>query len=291
MCDRQTIEKWASEMQAAKLSRRALGMAGGGAVLAGSLAGCTTMGMGGLTERMVTFAAPGGTADAFLVHPARGEHPAVIFWPDIAGLREAKRQMARRLARQGYAVLVMNPYYRDRAGEIWEDFAAFADSGGFQTVGPWREKLNSQAVQGDARAAAAYLDGLDAVDSDAGMGTQGYCMGGPFALWSAAALPNRIKAAASFHGGGLVRESAASPHRLMDQMDAELLIAIARDDAADNPDHERILNESATAAGIAAEIDVYAGDHGWTVPDSPAYSQVPAERAWANLTELYETRL
>ena len=293
MCDEDKLARWARE----GLSRRQFGALGGMA----ALAACAPMedgsdgesgGAAQLTEESVTFATPDGTMDGFFVHPVSGSAPAVLFWPDIAGLREAKRNMARRLAGRGYAVLVANPYYRDVAGQQFEDFAAFAGNGGFQKVGPWREKLKADAIMRDAKAAIGWLDGQAAVDTARGVGTQGYCMGGPFTVWTAAAVPARARAAASFHGGGLVRDGdPMSPHNLLDETQASFLIAIAQDDDAEAPTHKDVLRAAAQAANRPAEIEVYAGDHGWTVPDSPAYAQAAAERAWANLLELYGTAL
>lgn len=291
MCDEAKLAKWARE----GLSRRQFGAAGGMA----ALAACVPMKSGegmvdapAMVENAVTFRTADGTMDGFFVHPVSTPAPAVLFWPDIAGLRETKRKMARRLAGRGYSVLVVNPYYRDVAGEQFADFAGFAGNDGFQTVKPWRDKLDAAAIMRDARAATAWLDAQDAVDSDEGMGTQGYCMGGPFALRTAAAVPDRVEAAASFHGGGLVRDDTdMSPHLLMDRMEADLLIAIAQDDDAEDPDHKDILRRAAMAADLDARVEVYAGDHGWTVPDSPAYAQAAAERAWADLMALYEEEL
>jgi carboxymethylenebutenolidase len=174
--------------------------------------------------------------DAFMVQPASGKHPAVILWPDIASIRESKRNIARKLASAGYAVLVVNPYYRDVAGEQFADFADFIADGGFQKVGPWRGKLNAQAIMSDTTAIVGWLDQQPGVDTARGIGTQGYCMGGPFTVWSAAAVPSRIKAAASFHGGGLVRpDNPMSPHALLGKIKASLLIAVAQDDDAKAP--------------------------------------------------------
>ena len=272
MCDEQDLARWAR----GKVSRRAFG---GGAMAAG-VAACAPVNAdvdrpaaGGLTERMVSFAAPGGTMDGFFVHPADRASPLVLLWPDIAGLREAKRQMARRLAGEGYAVFVANPYYRDVAGEQFADFAAFAAADGFQTVRPWR----------------AWLDTQDGVDTARGIGTQGYCMGGPFTVWSTAAV-ERMRAAGSFHGGGLVRDDADSPHRML-RGDAHYLIAIAQNDDAKEPEAKTALREAADAAGAAAEIEVYPADHGWCVPDSPAYDQPAAERAWGRLLATYAEAL
>ncbi len=292
MCDEAKLKEWSRGIS----SRREFGvLAGVAAVTACAPGDVTASGDDAsmdLTESGVSFETADGTMDAFFVHPASGQHPGVILWPDIAGLREAKRNMARRLAGEGYAVLVLNPYYRDVSGEQFADFAAFIEASGFQQVGPWREKHNPENIGEDTRAAVQFLDMNDAVDTDRGIGVQGYCMGGPLTIWSTAAVPARIKAGASFHGGGLVREDdPSSPHKFFDEADAGYLIAIAQDDHAKNPDHKLILAEAAGRAARPAKIDVYAGDHGWTVPDSPAYAQAAAERAYDDLLALYRDYL
>ena len=293
MCDELQLQSWAKDA----LSRRQFGaVAGAGAVAACAPTGTRTdsgdAAAGGLTETTVTFETADGTMDAFFVHPAKGKHPGVVFWPDIASIREAKRNMARRLAGEGYAVLVLNPYYRDVKGEQFADFATFAAQGGFQKVGPWRGKLNADTVGSDAKAAVAWLDAQPSVDTGYGIGTQGYCMGGPFTIWSAAAVPSRILAAASLHGGGLVREDYdKSPHKVLGVLDAGLLIAVAKNDDAKDPQAKVTFAEAARKAGVSAEVDVYDGDHGWTVPDSPAYAEPAAEKAYADLLELYQANL
>lgn len=294
MCDEADIKQWAKQV----IDRRRFGALAGTAAIAacapgamsasGEASGPAAM---GLKESTVTFATDDGTMDAFWVHPSSGKHPAVIFWPDIASIRESKRNMARRLAGEGYAVLVMNPYYRDVAGEQFADFAEFAAEDGFQKVRPWREKLSSFAVKRDAKAAVAWLDAQEAVDSARGIGSQGYCMGGPFTVYSAHSVPARVKAAASFHGGGLVREDDESPHKLLAETQAGYLFAIAKNDDARSPEDKTALAEATTAAGRPAQVEVFAGDHGWCVPDSPAYAQAPAEKAWADLLRLYAANL
>jgi carboxymethylenebutenolidase len=287
MCDEANLQNWAQ----AQISRRQFGALTGAGVLAAGAAAPLSAAPA-LTERMVSFATPDGTADGFFVHPASGTHPAVILWPDIAGLREAKRAMARELAAQGYAVLVINPYYRDVAGEQFADFADFIAKGGFQKVGPWRARLAASAVMSDARAITGWLDGQAAVDAKRGIGTQGYCMGGPFTIWSAAAVPSRIKAAASFHGGGLVRpDNPMSPHAQLGVVKAGLLIAVAKDDDAKAPADKGTFADAAKAAGVAATVTVYDGNHGWMVPDSPAYAAAEARRGEGDLLALYKAQL
>lgn len=240
-----------------------------------------------LPERMVRVPTPDGTADAFLVHPAKGTHPGVIVWPDIAGLREAKKVIARRLAARGYAVLVVNQYYRNAPAPVLGSFAEWHTLEGQAKIAPMRAALTNQAVARDGAAYAAFLDTLPEVDKRRGIGTQGYCMGGPFTVRTAAAAPTRVKAAASFHGGGLVTDEADSPHRLLASTQAAYLFAFARNDDAKAPGDKDALRESADVAKRPAEIEVYAADHGWCVPDSPVYDQAEADRAFARLLALY----
>jgi len=293
MCDEAKLKEWAAGV----VSRRDF------AVLAGasSMVACAPGAAGGdaeasamldLSESAVTFETADGTMDAFFVHPIEGKHPAVIFWPDIGSIREAKRNMARRLAGEGYAVLVLNPYYRDVAGEQFVDFAAFFGNDGFATVAPWREKLDADSIGRDTVSAVEWLDTQAAVDTSRGIGTQGYCMGGPFTVWSSAAVPGRIRAAASFHGGGLVREGdAKSPHNMLEQAEAAYLIAIARDDHEKEPDAKLLFAKAAGRAARPAKLEVYEGDHGWTVPDSPVYAEPAAEQAYADLLNFYGENL
>lgn len=282
MCDETDLEEFARQ----GTNRRAF--VAGGAMA--SLAACTSVETGGgaanLTETMVSIPTPDGTMDAFFVHPAKPA-TAVILWPDIAGLREAKKAMARRLAGSGYAVLVANPYYRDAPAPQFADFAAFQAQGGFEKVGPWRTKATApDAIGRDATALVAWLDAQRAVNTKRGIGNQGYCMGGSFTIYTAAAVPGRVKAAASFHGGGLVTDKPDSPHRRL-QRGTGYLIAIAKNDDSKQPTAKTMLREAADAAGVQAEIEVYAADHGWCVPDSPAYNQAEADRTWTRMLALY----
>ena len=287
MCDSEMMKKWAE----GAMTRRRFGQVAAASGLAFGAAGCATMAMPSQSGRDVSFATPDGTLDGWFVAPSGAKRPGVVFWPDIAGLRPANKAMASRLASEGHAVLVINPYYRDVSGQQFEDFAEFAASDGFQKVRPWREKLTADAIMRDAKAAIAWLDTQSEVDSERGIGTQGYCMGGPFTFWTAAAVPARVRAAASFHGGGLVRDGASSPHRMADESQAGYLVAIAQDDDAKDPAATATLRETFAAIDNPAEIEVYAGDHGWTVPDSPAYAPQAAERAWERLRALYAREL
>ena len=231
--------------------------------------------------------------DGFFVHPASGKHPAVILWPDIAGIRDAKKVMARRLAGAGYSVLVPNPYYRSAPAPQFADFDDWRANGGMQKVGPWMQQNTPANVAETTVAVVAWLDRQASVDASKGVGVQGYCMTGSWTIYSAAAVPSRVKAAVSFHGGGLVGDAANAPVNLLDDLadDARVLIAIAKNDDARAPTDKDALRAAATAAGADVEIEVYEGDHGWTVLDSPVYTEAAAERAWSRLLATYQAAL
>lgn len=288
MCDEVKLAEWAKQ----GLTRRSFGLGAGVTALAACApAPGAASGQGGVSEQAVTFNTADGTMDAILFSSGKPA-PGVIFWPDIAGIRDAKKMMARRLTESGYTVLLVNPYYRDVAGQQFTDLVDFFQNDGFPKVASWREKFTADAVMRDADAIVDYLDGRDEVDSSRGIGTQGYCMTGPFTLWTAASRPDRVKAAASFHGGGLVQaDNPQSPHRMMGTMSADLLIAIAQDDDAKAPDDKDALRKAADEAGRQAQIEVFPGDHGWTVYDAPSYAKEPAEKAWADLMALYQKAL
>lgn len=290
MCDKQDLARWANS----GVSRRSFGAMS----LAGAAAACAPVpgdatsgdkASASLVATNVTFATPDGTMDGEFFHAASGKAPAVILWPDIAGIRPAKRQMARRLAESGFSVLLANPYYRDVAGQQFADFADFAGNGGWGKVTPWRSRFNAATIKTDARACAQWLMKQAAVDTKRGIGAQGYCMTGSFAVIAPSA-DEHIRAGGSFHGGGLVRAEGPSPHKLL-RADAHYLIAIAQNDDAKAPAEKTALREAADAARTKAEIEVYPADHGWCVPDSPSYDEPQAEQAWARLLAIYREAL
>ena len=242
-------------------------------------------------QRRVTIETPDGQADGLLVSPAEGKHPGVLMWPDVAGLREAYETMATRLAGAGYAVLVVNPYYRSAKSPILAHFDEWRTEEGRKKIGPMREALTPEAIARDGAAFVAWLDQQPEVDTTRKVGTQGYCMSGPFTFRVAAAAPERVGAMASFHGGGLVTDAADSPHTLFPTMQAAALICIAQNDHERDPGAKPALEEAAAAAGRAAEIEVYPANHGWCALDSPVYDEAQAERAWARLLATYEAHL
>lgn len=272
------------------LTRRAFTAAAGAVTLASyAPAALAAVAAGALKESDVVVTTPDGKCDAWFVHPAKGAHPAVIVWPDILGPRDAMKAIGRRLAAEGYAVLVVNQYYRGGPAPLGLDWPSFRTPEGQAKVGPLRAALTPAATESDAKAFVAWLDTQAAVDKKRGIGNQGYCMGGPMTVRSAHAVPARIKAAASFHGGGLVTDAPDSPHRLLPATQASYLIAVARDDDARAPADKTTFLDAAMAAKRPAEVEVYAGNHGWCVPDSPVYDQAEADRAWARLLALYAT--
>ena len=287
MCDDFTDADDAAALAARGLTRREFAAIGTAAVLAGCAGGpASAAGRGELKEGPVAIATADGMADGFFVHPAKGRHPGVIFWPDIAGLREVKKVMARRLAAAGYAVLVVNQYYRAMRAPVLASFAEWRTPEGQAKIGPMRAALTPAAVMRDAAAYVAWLDGQKAVDTRRGIGAQGYCMGGPFAVRSSIAS-QRVRAAASFHGGGIASEAPDSPHLGLGAAQARYLIAVARGDDQRNPQEKERFRAAAAAAGRPAEIEVYAAEHGWCVPDSPVYDAAVADRAFARLLALY----
>ena len=249
-----------------------------------------------VTERTVEIKTPDGACDAAFIHPATGAHAAVIIWPDAFGLRPSMRNMARRLAGvSGYSVLVPNPYYRVGKAPMWED-ASTVDFGAVRDkLNPMMGSINAAGtVEKDAPAFIAWLDQQPQVDRTKKVGTQGYCMGGALVMRTAAAVPDRVGAGASFHGGGLATKNPNSPHLLAPQIKARMYIAIAINDDKTQPDAKTILKSAFDAAKVPSEIEVYdMAQHGWCVPDMPnnLYSKADAERAWAKLLALYKTAL
>lgn len=280
------------------LSRRdfiAMSVAAGVAAAAGSASAAMPV-----TESDVTIKTPDGMCDAAFIHPSSGSHPGVIIWPDAFGLRPVMRDIGKRIAAEGYSVLVPNPFYRvAKAPVIDEDKVR---SFNFQTdmgkIQPLMASINAPgAAEKDAVAFVAFLDAQKEVNKSKKIGTQGYCMGGPLVVKTCAAAPNRVGAGGSFHGGGLVTDKPDSPHLLAPKIKARMYFGIASNDDMRQPDAKDKLRESFSAAKVPAEIEVYSSKHGWCVADMPAdasgpiYNMPDAERAWGKLVALYKTAI
>ena len=282
------------------LSRRdfvAFSLAAGLAAAAGSVSAAELP----VVEANIEVKTPDGTCDAAFIHPATGAHPGVLIWPDAFGLRPAMRDMGRRLAADGYSVLVPNPFYRvAKAAALGLNATSFS----FQNPDDMAKLKKLMAginepgtAEKDAVAYIAFLDAQRQVNTAKKIGSQGYCMGGALVLRTAAAVPNRVGAGASFHGGGLVTDKPDSPHTLAPKIKARVYIGIASNDDTRQPDAKDKLREAFAAAKVPAEIEVYQSLHGWCVPDMPAeagkpiYNKPDAERAWSKLTALYKAAL
>jgi carboxymethylenebutenolidase len=243
-----------------------------------------------VTESDVKIKTPDGECDAYFVHPVKPA-AAVLVWPDILGLRPAFRQMGKRLAEQGYAVLTVNPFYRMKPSPVVPAGASFSDPEVRKTVMPLAQGLNATTHTTDARAFVAWLDAQKAVDTSRRIGTTGYCMGGPIVMRTAAAVPNRIGAGASFHGGGLVTKNPDSPHLLVPTMKASFLFAVAENDDQREPEAKNVLKDTYAKANLPAEIEVYPAAHGWCPPDSAVYNKEQAEKAWSRMLVLFKKAL
>ncbi len=302
MCEDDSFDDMvAYRLRVEQLSRRGFGVASLGAGLA-SLVGCkstdattpaVTPGPAiATTEDEVTITTPDGVCDAYFVHPVTGTAPAVIVWPDIFGLRPAFRQMGKRLAESGYAVLVVNPFYRIKKAPTSAPQADFEDKATRESLMAMMGSLTQETETTDARALMTWLDQQPSVDKVRKMGTMGYCMGGPIVFRTAAANPARIGAAATFHGGSLVTDKPDSPHLLIPQMKAHVLIAIAGNDDAKQPEAKVTLKAFFGKASLPANIEVFeAAKHGWCPPDSHVYDRDLAEKAWGELLTLLKSSL
>jgi carboxymethylenebutenolidase len=292
MCDRDTLEDTIEYQLRNRLSRRDFGVLTLGAGLTSMIAPVVRGDELAVTESEVDIHTSDGTADAHFVHPAKGSHPAVLIWPDIYGLRPAFRQMGKRLAGSGYSVLVVNPYYRKKRAPVAPEHADFDDPATRNALMELRGTLTPATTDTDAVAFVQWLDAQPSVDNRKRMGTTGYCMTGPFTLRTAAVLPERIGAGASFHGGGLVTDKPDSPHLLIPKMKARYLIAIAESDDQRQPEAKDVLREAFAKAKLPAEIEVYAGTiHGWCPIDAKVYNHDQAEKAWGRMLVLFKSAL
>lgn len=285
MCDEHYLEALKRHTQG--ITRRRFGALSAGAGIAMLLP--PVVNAQDVTCQDVEIETPDGVADAYFVHPTEGAHAAVLVWPDALGLRPAFREMGRRLAQSGYSVLTVNPFYREVRSPVVPENATFEDA--VRTVMPLMQSLTPETHTTDAQAFIEWLDQQQAVDTNRKIGTTGYCMGGPIVMRTAATLPDRVGAGASFHGGGLVTQGEDSPHLLVPQMNASFLFAIAEDDDEREPEAKTVLRQAFDDAGLEAEIEVYDAAHGWCPPDMPMYSEAHAERAWSRMLTLFQTAL
>ena len=290
MCDEVTQEDVDDFLNRSGVTRRQFGKLSAAAGLAMMLPRVANA--QAVTKTDVDVTTPDGVADCYFVHPSSGQHPAVLIWPDILGLRPAFEAMGERLAQSGYSVLVVNPFYRDARSPVVGEGASFGQPETREIVLPMARNLNAETHFTDARAFVSFLDRQADVDTSRRIGTTGYCMGGPMVMRTVAAVPDRLGAGATFHGGGLATDADDSPHLLIPNTTAHMLHCVAANDDENDPEAKTTLREAYAAAGIPAEIEVYDGTmHGWCPPDSQVYNEAQAERAWSRLLVLLESAL
>jgi carboxymethylenebutenolidase len=293
MCDHDSMDDvLAYQLRSGTVSRRQFTALGAGAGLASLFVSAVSAADVAVVESEVEIHTADGTADAYFVHPASGTHPGVLVWPDIFGLRPAFRQMGKRLAQSGYAVLVVNPFYRIKHAPTAPEHPDFQDPATRDALMGLMHTLTPDTAKTDAAAFIPWLDAQQAVSHKHKMGTTGYCMGGSFTMRTAAQFPDRIGAGASFHGGGLVTDQPDSPHLLIPRIKAHFLFAIAANDDEKQPAAKDVLRQEFAKTRVPAEVEVYAGTmHGWCPPDSQAYNHDQAEKAWSRLLVLFKGSL
>ena len=290
MCDDHDLDTMTENLTRSEFTRRRFAAWSMGAGLAVALPRAANA--MNVVETELDIKTPDGVADSYFVHPAQGRHPAVLVWTDIFGLRPAFKQMGKRLAEQGYSVLVPNPFYRTKRAPVVPPGVTMDSPGGRDAIMANGRTLNATTHVADARAFVGWLDGQGSVDTRRKAGTTGYCMGGSIVLRTAATLPDRIGAGATFHGGnGMASANPDSPHLLIPKMKGQFLMALAESDDTQDPTVKTKLREAFDSAKVKAEIEVYKAKHGWCPPDSMVYDEKEAERAWARLLALFKTAL
>lgn len=288
-----------SEESGSDLSRRdfiAMSVAAG-IVAASGAASAAAM---PVVEKDVVIKTPDGMCDAAFIHPSNGSHPGVVIWTDAFGLRSSMRDIGKRIAAEGYSVLVPNPFYRKGKAPFFttEEVSGFNFQTDMGKIQPLMASINMPGnAEKDAVAFVAFLDQQKEVNKSKKIGTQGYCMGGPLVVKTCAAVSDRVGAGSSFHGGGLVTDKPDSPHLLASKIKGRMYFGIASNDDMRQPDAKDKLKESFAAAHVPAEIEVYSSKHGWCVADmphdaqGPIYNMTDAEKAWGKLVALYKTAL
>lgn len=290
MCDNHDLETMSENLASSELTRRRFAAWSMGAGLAVALPRAANA--MDVVEADLEIKTPDGVADSYFVHPAQGKHAAVLVWTDIFGLRPAFKQMAKRLAEQGYSVLVPNPFYRTKRAPTSPPGASMDNPQSRELLQANARTLNATTNVADTRAFVAWLDSQPSVDTRRKVGTTGYCMGGSIVMRAAAELPSRIGAGATFHGGnGMATDKPESPHLLIPKMQGSFLMALAESDDVQAPNVKTLLSDAFKSAKLNAEVEVYKARHGWCPPDSAVYDAAEAERAWARMLALFKTAL
>jgi carboxymethylenebutenolidase len=245
-----------------------------------------------MIEEDIQIKAPDGTSDAVLMRPEReGRWPGVIHLTDIGGIRPEHRSMARRLAEKGYTVLMPNVFYRTGRPPMFDFVPTMGDARTMKRFGELAGPMTPDAAERDG---AAYVDFLASQPSvSAGkLGVVGYCFTGAMAMRTAAVRPDKVAAAASFHGGGLYTETPASPHHVLPRIRARLYFGHAIKDQSMSAEAIEKFDRALAAWAGKYQSEVYEGAfHGWTTPGAPVYNEPQANRAFEKLTELFGATL
>ena len=244
--------------------------------------------MPNITDTVTT---PDGTCPVRLFTPeGEGPWPGVVMYPDAGGIRETFDEMAAKLADFGYAVLLPDFYYRLGDWEPIDMKTAFSDPEQRKRLMSMIGSITPDTMATDAAAFFDYLVARPEVSGDK-FGLTGYCMGGRTAVVVAGRLPDRVAAAASFHGGGLVTDSEDSPHLRADDIQAVVYVAGAENDGSFTAEHAEQLEKALTAAGVDHKIETYPAAHGYAVPDNTSYDAAAADRHWTAMREFFGANL
>jgi carboxymethylenebutenolidase len=219
-----------------------------------------------------------------------GPWPGIVMYPDAGGVRDTFYDMAAHLAGFGYAVLLPDVYYRSGDWTPFDMSTAFSDEQERKRLMSMIGSVTPMKMAMDAAAFFDYLAGRPEVSGDQ-FGTTGYCMGGRTSLVVAGRLPERVAAAASFHGGGLVTDSEDSPHLRADQIQAAIYVGGAVNDHSFTPEQAEQLEKALTAAGVEHKIETYPAGHGFAVPDNPPYDAATADRHWTATRDFFQAEL
>jgi carboxymethylenebutenolidase len=240
----------------------------------------------------VQISTPDGTCPASLHVPeGDGPWPGVLLFPDAGGARETMRVMADRLAGMGYVALVPDVYYREGDWSPFDIATVFSDETERARLSGFMSNLTRDRIVSDTGAYLDYLLSRPEVVGTAA-GTTGYCMGGRLSLITAGAHPDKVGAAASFHGGRIaVENDPESPHLAANRISATVYVAGAEDDGSFTPEQAQLLDSALTEAGVPHTVEFYPAKHGFAVPDNPTYDAAAEDRHWKALEALYRSAL
>lgn len=248
--------------------------------------------MSNIKEQEIEIRTGDGASEGVFYRPEGGQRwPGILFLTDIGGIRPAKREMAHRLAAEGYCVLMPNVFYRNARPPVFDFPRVIGEEKTMKRIAELAAPLTPEAIERDA---SSYIDFLAAQNtvSEGAMGVVGHCFTGAMALRVAAARPDRIAAAVSLHGGWLYTDTPSSPHLVLPRIKARLYFAHAIQDRSMPQEAIEKLEKALEAWGGRYESEVYdSAYHGWTALDGPVYHKAQAQRAYGKMIELFAETL